>query len=232
MGIAHQAVVVRLRLGHADTVCRVTDVESMTGGAALARQLRAEGVEVIFGVPGDQLMVALDALVDVPEIRYIVTRHEQATTYMADTYARTTRPSRRRDGRARRRRLQRGVGPRHCVRVLVAGAAARGPGEPRRDRQRPRAAARRARPARPRAPDHEVGDARARRRRDPGRGAHRVPADGDAAGPGPSRSRSRPRRSATRRTPTSSRRCGAEPGPTRTPRSRSGRAARRRRPRR
>jgi len=61
---------------------------SMTGGEALAGQLRAEGVEVIFGLPGDQLMAALDALVDVPEIRYIVTRHEQATTYMADGYAR------------------------------------------------------------------------------------------------------------------------------------------------
>src|SRR6202051_3918159 len=60
----------------------------VSGGAALARQLRAEGVEVVFGVPGDQLMSALDALVDVPEIRYIVTRHEQATTYMADGYAR------------------------------------------------------------------------------------------------------------------------------------------------
>ncbi len=60
----------------------------MTGGDALARQLRAEGVQVIFGLPGDQLMSALDALVDVPEIRYIVTRHEQATTYMADGYAR------------------------------------------------------------------------------------------------------------------------------------------------
>jgi acetolactate synthase-1/2/3 large subunit len=60
----------------------------MTGGAALARQLVAEGVDVIFGLPGDQLMHALDALVDTPEIRYIVTRHEQATTYMADGYAR------------------------------------------------------------------------------------------------------------------------------------------------
>jgi acetolactate synthase-1/2/3 large subunit len=59
-----------------------------TGGGALAAQLRAEGVEVIFGVPGDQLMAALDALVDFPDIRYIVTRHEQATTYMADGYAR------------------------------------------------------------------------------------------------------------------------------------------------
>src|ERR1700712_4403980 len=62
----------------------------MSGGDALARQLRAEGVEVIFGLPGDQLMAALDAFVDVPEIRYIVTRHEQATTYMADGYARAS----------------------------------------------------------------------------------------------------------------------------------------------
>jgi acetolactate synthase-1/2/3 large subunit len=61
---------------------------TLTGGAALARQLRAEGVEVIFGLPGDQLMYALDGLVDTPEIRYVVTRHEQATTYMADGYAR------------------------------------------------------------------------------------------------------------------------------------------------
>jgi acetolactate synthase-1/2/3 large subunit len=61
---------------------------TMTGGEAMARQLVREGVEVIFGLPGDQLMVALDALVDT-DIRYIVTRHEQGTTYMADGYART-----------------------------------------------------------------------------------------------------------------------------------------------
>src|SRR3954462_9046212 len=63
---------------------------AFSGGEALAEQLRAEGVDVVFGLPGDQLMAALDALYDVPEIRYIVTRHEQATTYMADAYARTS----------------------------------------------------------------------------------------------------------------------------------------------
>lgn len=61
-----------------------------TGGAALARQLVAEGVDTVFGLPGDQLMAALDAFVDTPELRYIVTRHEQATTYMADGYARAS----------------------------------------------------------------------------------------------------------------------------------------------
>jgi acetolactate synthase-1/2/3 large subunit len=62
----------------------------MTGGQALARQLVLEGVEVIFGLPGDQLMHALDGLHGEPSIRYVVTRHEQATTYMADGYARTS----------------------------------------------------------------------------------------------------------------------------------------------
>lgn len=59
-----------------------------SGAQAMVEQLRAEGVEVIFGLPGDQLMVALDALYDEPAIRYITTRHEQGTTYMADGYAR------------------------------------------------------------------------------------------------------------------------------------------------
>lgn len=63
-------------------------VERITGGQAFARQLAREGVEVIFGLPGDQIMHALDGLYDEPGIRFITTRHEQGTTYMADGYAR------------------------------------------------------------------------------------------------------------------------------------------------
>src|SRR5690242_20215232 len=62
----------------------------MTGGRAFARQLSREGVTHVFGLPGDQLMYALDGLYDEPSIRYVTTRHEQATTYMADGYARAT----------------------------------------------------------------------------------------------------------------------------------------------
>jgi acetolactate synthase-1/2/3 large subunit len=62
----------------------------MTGGRAFARQLAREGVTQVFGLPGDQLMYALDGLYDEPSIRYVTTRHEQATTYMADGYARAT----------------------------------------------------------------------------------------------------------------------------------------------
>ena len=60
----------------------------MTGGQALAKSLYLEGVRVIFGLPGVQLYHATDALYDEPGIRFITTRHEQATAYMADGYSR------------------------------------------------------------------------------------------------------------------------------------------------
>ena len=58
-----------------------------TGGRATVAQLVREGVEVVFGLPGDQTMHLLDAFHG-SELRWITTRHEQATTYMADGYAR------------------------------------------------------------------------------------------------------------------------------------------------
>ena len=53
----------------------------MTGGEALAKSLYLEGVRVIFGLPGVQLYHALDGLAKEPGIRFITTRHEQATMY-------------------------------------------------------------------------------------------------------------------------------------------------------
>ena len=73
--------------GRADTK------RAMTGGQALVAQLLAEGVDTIFGLPGVQLDGAFDALYDAQEqgrVRVIHTRHEQATAYMADGFARTT----------------------------------------------------------------------------------------------------------------------------------------------
>ena len=60
----------------------------MTGGQALARSLYREGVRVMFGLPGVQMYGIMAALREEPGIRFIVTRHEQATGYMADGYAR------------------------------------------------------------------------------------------------------------------------------------------------
>ncbi len=62
--------------------------ERMTGGEALVRSLHREGVRVVFGLPGVQLYGVLAALRDEPRIRFITTRHEQATSFMADGYAR------------------------------------------------------------------------------------------------------------------------------------------------
>ena len=62
----------------------------LSGGEALARSLVAEGVEVVFGVPGIQIYGIVAGLRDEPGIRLISTRHEQAATYMADGYARAS----------------------------------------------------------------------------------------------------------------------------------------------
>ena len=63
---------------------------TMSGGEALARSLAGEGVEVVFGIPGIQIYGIVAALRDEPGIRMITPRHEQATTYMADGYARVS----------------------------------------------------------------------------------------------------------------------------------------------
>ena len=63
----------------------------MTGAQALIAQLRAEGVDHIFALPGVQIMNILDVLYEHRDaISLIQTRHEQATTYMADGYAKVT----------------------------------------------------------------------------------------------------------------------------------------------
>ena len=63
----------------------------MTGAQALVAQLVSEDVDTIFGLPGVQIMPLFDVLYDRQNaVRLIHTRHEQATTYMADGYAKVT----------------------------------------------------------------------------------------------------------------------------------------------
>src|SRR5215471_7153143 len=62
-----------------------------TGGDLLADALHGAGVRVIFGLPGVQLDAAFDALARRADlVRVVHTRHEQATSYMADGYARAS----------------------------------------------------------------------------------------------------------------------------------------------
>jgi len=62
----------------------------MNGAQILVEALKRQGVEYIFGYPGGACMPIFDALVDAPEQKMILVRHEQGATHMADGYAKAT----------------------------------------------------------------------------------------------------------------------------------------------
>ena len=61
-----------------------------TGARALVDALLREGVDHVFGIPGTQNLAFLDALRDTPQIRFILTRHEQGAAFMAYGFARAS----------------------------------------------------------------------------------------------------------------------------------------------
>ena len=61
-----------------------------TGGRVLVDQLRLHGVEMAFGVPGESYLAVLDALYDVPEIKFHICRQEGGAAMMADAYGKLT----------------------------------------------------------------------------------------------------------------------------------------------
>ncbi|WP_204562975.1 acetolactate synthase large subunit [Neobacillus notoginsengisoli] len=61
----------------------------MNAAQLLIRCLEHEGVEYIFGVPGEENLDIMDALLD-SSIEFIVTRHETNAAFMAGTYGRLT----------------------------------------------------------------------------------------------------------------------------------------------
>jgi len=63
-------------------------VNTTTGARALVDALLREGVDHVFGIPGTQNLAVIDALRDTPQIRFILTRHEQGAAFMAYGYAR------------------------------------------------------------------------------------------------------------------------------------------------
>lgn len=60
-----------------------------TAAQLLVRCLENEGVEYIFGIPGEENLHVIDALLDSP-IQFVTVRHEQAAAFMADVYGRLT----------------------------------------------------------------------------------------------------------------------------------------------
>ncbi|MBL81242.1 MAG: thiamine pyrophosphate-binding protein [Rhodospirillaceae bacterium] len=61
----------------------------MKASVALVKILKSEGVETIFALSGNQIMVLFDACLD-EGVRIIHVRHEAAALYMAEAYARMT----------------------------------------------------------------------------------------------------------------------------------------------
>ena len=59
----------------------------MTGGEAMVRAAAANGMDTMFGLPGVQTYPLFDAVCQDPNIREVISRHEQGAGYMALGYA-------------------------------------------------------------------------------------------------------------------------------------------------
>ena len=62
----------------------------ITGGDAILRSLEAEGVDVMFGIPGGAIMPTYDAMARGTTVRHVLARHEQGAGHMAQGYARAS----------------------------------------------------------------------------------------------------------------------------------------------
>src|SRR6266850_3109788 len=60
----------------------------ITGAQAVVDCLRREGIDHVFGIPGTMNLPILDVLRATPDIRFILTRHEQGAAFMAYGFAR------------------------------------------------------------------------------------------------------------------------------------------------
>ena len=67
----------------------MTGTGSARGADAFAMALRAAGIERVFAMSGNQLMIAFDAFLDAG-IRPVHIRHEAAAVHMADAWAQLT----------------------------------------------------------------------------------------------------------------------------------------------
>jgi len=63
---------------------------TMNGADAVLRSLEAEGVEVMFGLPGGAILPLYDAMARGTTVRHVLARHEQGAGHMAEGYARAS----------------------------------------------------------------------------------------------------------------------------------------------
>ena len=71
------------------TVAELGGLKARKASDLFVEALEAEGVEYVFGVPGEENLDLLDSLC-ASEIEFLLTRHEQTAGFMAATYGRLT----------------------------------------------------------------------------------------------------------------------------------------------
>jgi acetolactate synthase-1/2/3 large subunit len=64
--------------------------QKMTGAMAVRRALEAEGVEILFGIPGGAILPLYDALYGAETLKHVLVRHEQVGGHAAEGYAHAT----------------------------------------------------------------------------------------------------------------------------------------------
>ena len=62
----------------------------LTGSQIVCEALLKEGVRVVFGIPGGAILPLYGVLSQYPDLRHILSRHEQGAAHAADGYARST----------------------------------------------------------------------------------------------------------------------------------------------
>jgi acetolactate synthase-1/2/3 large subunit len=64
--------------------------DMIKGSEIVCKALLKEGVDTVFGIPGGAILPLYGTLNKFPELRHILTRHEQGACHAADGYSRTT----------------------------------------------------------------------------------------------------------------------------------------------
>ena len=62
----------------------------LTGSQIIIECLKEQGVDTVFGYPGGAILNVYDELYQHPEIKHVLTSHEQGASHAADGYARST----------------------------------------------------------------------------------------------------------------------------------------------
>ncbi|MFS2281069.1 acetolactate synthase large subunit [Microbacterium sp. OR21] len=69
---------------------RPSTAPEISGAEAVVRSLEKLGVTDVFGIPGGAIMPVYDPLMDAPDLRHVLVRHEQGAGHAAEGYASAT----------------------------------------------------------------------------------------------------------------------------------------------